>query len=256
MKKLFLIVMSAGICVTAAAQLSPREVYGRMQQAYQQAPGLAFDVFYTYESKARPGLVEDSLRGAFLMNNKQYWGRMDSTEFIKDDSISITLFHEDRVMMLAKTTDDAQMPGPLQLHDSLFKNNSNYSFTHRTNGKTGIFQIVFKDRTSNWHSIEMKYNTSTWLLEEMVMEVDDPDEEGGDLTQTLRSGSSTPKSSLKESVGKAATGIVRMRFFNYHKEINGMDKMKLQAYYSKEGGKYYPADAYTGYEVFLSTEGF
>jgi hypothetical protein len=233
----------------AVAQENAKTVYERILKAYETKEPLAFDVRYTYENKAKPGVVEDSLQGSFLLTVNKYWGMLDSTEFVKEDSISVTLFHDDRIMMLAKTDSDG-LPGPMQLPDSLFANNSHYQFSHKLSGTTGVFSMVFKKAASAWHRIEMVYDRNSYLLKEMMTEMLVVADEDGFRAAPPK------KNNAEGEDDKMETGIVRVRFLNYRKELMMNDKMKARLYYNKEGGKIYPADAYEGYEVFVSTEGF
>lgn len=83
------------------------QFFDAVAQVYKQASKLGFTAKYIYTDELQPKKVIDSLKGEYIINGQNYWFRIAQTETMKNDSLVIMLFDEDKMIYVRKAVQQA-----------------------------------------------------------------------------------------------------------------------------------------------------
>lgn len=78
------------------------QFFDAVAQSYRQASKLGFTAKYIYTDELQPKKIIDSLKGEYIINGQNYWFRIAQTETMKNDSLVIMLFDEDKMIYVRK----------------------------------------------------------------------------------------------------------------------------------------------------------
>lgn len=211
---------------------------------YDSIRYLTFDVRYYYTTDTVNGETEtDQLMGTYTMSHKRVLYRLGNVEFMQNDSLFISVYHDDKVMMVApRKVDNAGTLLPLReaLDSMITTYNSHYTVTHQHNTGDSISTIHFEgDSTAPFAHFYLIYNRESQLITEMKYVYYE-----GEVSEDLPR-SSLPDSSLRER--RLTIYLENYRFDNISPELYDPSN-----YVWKEGGKWTPIRKYIDYRVYFT----
>lgn len=199
-----------------------------------------FDIKYIYSNESRPASILDSLTGKIEIAGSNFYCLMDSTESIHIGMHNITLFQEDKLMLIGVVNPDS-LPEPVAYVQAMITKSGAQSCTITSNGRVKTINISFKegspckqmklqiDTVAN-HMLSVDYSLKTILLVDPAAQAENKIPEGYD-----------------------EYALVRTTFFNYHMLKQPEARFKEDQYFFKEGTEYKPAAAYSDFQVVQST---
>ncbi|MEO5889696.1 MAG: hypothetical protein ABIQ31_05550 [Ferruginibacter sp.] len=201
--------------------------------AYKSANRLSFDVNYLYSTESRPNTYLDSLSGSFKINGNRYNYKIDSTEFIGNDSINISIFNEDKIIYVNSPA-NIQSGNPLAMIDSVMLMNQYSSATLTTVGPLQKIAIVFNPGFM-FKKVEYTITPITNLITKMVGVIES---------------SEMYDPAVKPLFDKRNEyGILEVRFRNYG--LSGfLDNVFSEGQYLiRVGNQYKPVGRYANYQI-------
>lgn len=210
----------------------------KLSDKYKSSPYLSFDMTYRYADNDRPGKYLDSLKGSFMLNEEEYIYDLDNTEMINTKNYSITLFKEDKIMYLKKTSGEVPAANPVLMLDSFFQHNRNMECAISDADGDEKITLMFQPGLS-YRKMEYYINRKTGYIEKAICVVDakqmyDP--------------------AVQNNVHPVATeSIIEVFFGHYQTGQFGKDAFDTSKYFKKEGDEYVAVAPYNAYKIFLGT---
>lgn len=234
-----------GFCLlpaTLLAQSSEKqrviEVMRALSERYKSYKGLSFTIAYRYASEDQPAVYLDSLKGSFTMSGSRYHYIVDSTEFIGGNDLSMTLFKEDKIMYLTRTSKALQSTNPLAMLDSFLTKNDNVDCELSETNATQSITMKFKPGMTV-KRIEYRIDRASGLVTKMI-----------NVVQSKQLYDPSVRPLVK---GASSYAIVETDFLNYREENAGGSVPDLDRYFKKEGKEYVTVPPYEAYKIFLGT---
>ncbi|MBG9377043.1 hypothetical protein I5907_12430 [Panacibacter sp. DH6] len=78
--------------------------FNGVRNAYAHSGNIGFNVNYVYSDEKYPEKIIDTLSGTYKINGSKYWFSLAQTETMKNDSLVIMIFHEDKMMYVRKAS--------------------------------------------------------------------------------------------------------------------------------------------------------
>lgn len=210
-----------------------------IREAGKSSP-YGFDIKYTYANESKPSVILDSLDGSIAIAGNNYYCRMDSTESIRGDQYNIIVFHEDKLMLLAIARSDSAIDPISNMQTMIVKSGAEKcNVSRRKSVKTiditflpgsPCKNLVMQIDTAAHHLLSVEYLLKSTLL----------------LDPAAQQENSLP-------AGYDEYALVRTTFFNYHPLKLEEKRFKEEQYFYKEGAEFKPANAFSDYQVVLST---
>jgi hypothetical protein len=241
--KLLIQCLFAAVLLLIAGQgLAQNEVLSQMQrirETYRVKPWMSFDVKYTYAAETAPSVITDSATGAFKMNGNHYWCRIDSMEFMQNDSFTIALYKQESIMSLSLPSPLYPAVSPLANWDSLYKAAGLFTASYTTDGSYKKMTIQFTNPIP-YKKTEIWYDSTTLLVHKMQYTIHE-ESVTGEYAQSSVSGPYI---------------IVSMLFQNYQFNVFSSSVFYTGNYFSMDGpGNYIPAAPYTSYTLYKTAAG-
>lgn len=149
----------------------------KMAEAYRQVPNISFDIYFTYADSAHDDVVLEELKGSYKIHNGNYWGMLDSIEYLQGNQYNLAIFHKDSTITInnrQEYTAVFQIP----LLDSVFRESSVSGMqVVRINDSTRSLKILFKPE-AYYRSYEIQYDLNTFLIRKVKYYL--KDSESGD----------------------------------------------------------------------------
>jgi hypothetical protein len=235
----WVIVLSIIFMPSAKSQTDQRQqVIDRLQQLatkYLNTGYLSFDVKYTYSEISSPAIHLDSVQGSFKMNKGDYWYRLDSTESITNDSTTLTVFKEDKLIYISRST-TSRSNNPLAMIDSAISYNQYNSFSLSKSAAGDVVTLEFKPGFPYKNMVYVIDPNSGFVTSITAMikadQLNDP----------------TTKSMFKSD----EYGILRIDFTNYKTSGISSNDFSESNYVSWNGNSYQPVAALWMYQIINS----
>ena len=213
----------------------------KIQQAYQQAHYLGFNIRYYYANADKPNLFLDSLSGEIQMDKGRSRFALQGTETILNDKYSIQVNDDEKIIYLAAA--HRATPGnPLGMLDSVFAHLGGIHITVRKEGGQDIMSLQFPPgksysrmeiradgQTGFFQRISYWVNTATAAGKEMIDRPDNP---------TLYQ----------------AQGRMEIVFTGYQQGRFDDSVFREDKFFNKvAAGRFEPAGRYKDYHIFLAS---
>ena len=114
----------------------------QIQAAYKTPAFLSFNVKYTSALETTPTVLDDSTMGSFKISGNNYWGNLDSTEFMQNGSYAVYLYKSNKIMNINNPRIVYPQVANFSLLDSLLGKN-NYAAALSTSGINKVITITF-----------------------------------------------------------------------------------------------------------------
>jgi hypothetical protein len=228
------------LCITSAVTLRAQNPIllecMNINRVYLTTPYLSFNVKYKYAYEAAPSTFIDSSIGVFKMNGYKYLGKIDSVEFMQNDSFMVSLFKEDQVMSLGLPDFTFNQSLPLARWDSLFFQNERFSFSMGVDA--GLKKItVDYDADLPYKKFEMWYDSVTYRISRIKYVVSE-------------FASEPDFYSLKDA---GDYGIVDVSFTNYQTGVFGDEVFDASTYIFRSGTSFAVAGAYETWQLYINS---
>jgi len=234
---LFLCCFLSGLAQESEKQKLVQEL-NAISEHYRGIEYLSFDIGYKYSNEQQPGAYLDTLIGSFKISGGNYWYRLDNTEAIGNNDLLLMLFKEDQIIYLTKPSSFSVYQKPLDLIDSLLKNNDIISSSIRTVNKQRKIVLRFK-AGMKYKSIEYDIDESSGFILKM---------------RCIVGASALYELSVKSLLENENTyAVIEAEFTNYQKTAFSSDQFNLTKYFKKEGDEYIALPPYENYKIFLGT---
>jgi hypothetical protein len=207
-----------------------------INKAYLDTAYLSFNIKYKYAYEATPTVFQDSSLAAFKLNGYKYWGKIDSVEFMQNDSFMVSLFKEDQILSLGLPGYSFNKSLPLGQWDSLFFQNDRFSFT--TGVDAGLKKItVDYDANLPYKKFEMWYDSVSYRISR--------------IKYLVSEFASEPD--FYSLPGPGSYGVVDMSFTNYQVGAFGDEVFLASTYITHSGTGYTPSGMYETYELYITS---
>ncbi|MBN8785009.1 MAG: hypothetical protein J0G98_18260 [Terrimonas ferruginea] len=214
----------------------------RLYGIYDSMQYLSFDVRYVYTTDTVNGETEtEQMLGSYTMSRRRALYRLGNIEFMQNDSVLISVYHDDKIMMITpRTVNNAGSLLPLrEAIDSMVSTYSaHYTITHQHNTTDSISTIHFEgDSIAPFAHFYVLYNRESQLITEMRYIYYEEDEDI-DL----------PRSSLPDPSRRKRK--LTLYLDNYRFDNISPDLYDPSNYAWKEGEKWTPVRKYIDYRVY------
>ncbi|MES2780364.1 MAG: hypothetical protein V4651_10755 [Bacteroidota bacterium] len=209
-----------------------------LQSAYKNAPSLSFNIQYTYADESSPGIVLDSSLGKFRISRNRYWGYIDSTEFMQNDSVSVVVYKPGKLIHVNTPSDIyPQVTGFASLEMILGK--TGYSSSLEYSGRQKVIAITIHESESPYKNFRLFYDSVSHYLTQMMYTVKDEYVSGENNENT----SGTYRKYI----------IVKAEYSDYNTSAFSESTFATGNYFIHTNGKQEPVPPFEGFEVFLSS---
>lgn len=237
---LYLFFISLYTIPVLAQQVNIEQEFKQMQAAYQNNEYLSYDVQYLYARESSPSSYTDSLKGNCKIKGNLYWGQIDHVEYIQTDSLFISVYNEDKMILLNSSTPD------------WLKTNINWdSVWQRAKGKTdlsvseedGLRKISMRYHSDSvYKRVELWYTPGDYRIKKMQYVLRQP--------QELEEADEVP-----EVVSINEFAIIEIRFSNYSTSFFGKEIFETTRYVEKNEKEFQPSKNYIDYTVLAGSPG-
>jgi hypothetical protein len=239
---LLLIITACFFCsANTVAQMNIAHESAKMQMAYKNPPSLSFNVKYTYALETAPAAIIDSTFGSFKMSGSFYWGIIDSTEFMQNNSYAITLYKPDKLMRVSNPSYIYPEIANFSSFDSIIGKN-NYTTSCTNSGCNKVIALVFNDVNFPYKNFSVTYDSVTNFVTQIIYVIREDFEDYGDSYNRTAEGSSV-----------AEYIIVKATYTNYQTLSFSNTFFNTGNYFILNGGIYTPQPPYSDYEVFIAS---
>lgn len=224
----------------SAQQLNIEKELKLMHAAYKKHAFLSYDVQYLYAEEKSPETFIDTVVGNYKLHQGKYWGKLDNVECIQSDSFFISVYEEDKVILL-----NSSAPVWMQANvnwDSIWQ--------HADTGMKisiavvdGLNQITMENRNekSSYKRIVFWYSPQDYLVKKMQYLVRQPREESDDDTNQ------------QEEATDEELVIIEVRFSNYKSSVFDKGIFAAENYIERSGKEFKPAKRYNDYTVLVGS---
>jgi len=242
---LFIAVIATGNFEEVIAQADPRaealRTFSRIRQAYAESVPLGFQVKYTYANESSPLKVLDSTNGYIEVGAKGYYCKLDSTETIQTDSVTVLLFNEDKVMYLSKKSTNSTMlkTNHVALLDSFFLRVPGLQVSVSAERSSRNISLVFPPGL-DYKKITFIVDTSNYFITSAVYTVKTDkmmEQPGGGFDKTQYD----------------EFALVKADFFDYTKEPGNTDRLSAGNYFTISKDGVMTTGKYKDYQIFAAS---
>lgn len=249
MKKIIPFLLLMLIAGTVLARQNPSKAIQALKQlmhSYTKNTALSFELRFTYAPESKPLMLLDSLQGKMVISGNRNWYMIDSTESVNTGDFLVTVFREDKLLVIAKPA-SASLPQATGLSglneawfsslDSLVKEKK-VQLEYREDTHEQQIDIRFPGM-KQYKAMSYVIDRKTGLLKKSVTlaradQLQDPD-------------------SIKELNMKDEYSIITTWFGNYNRERVSESIFDPSRYFTKKGDEYSGAGEFRDYKVFLGT---
>jgi hypothetical protein len=165
--KIILVIGIVAFAIPAHSQApedSLKNFFLDLSRQYLTEGALSYNIHYTYSNESTPEKILDSLTTKLIIHGKNYYYAADSTEIFTNDSISIAVFNDNKILYITKAR-SFDSYNPVALLDSFFRTQrKSFAISEQEDEKT--VQIFFPDWTP-YKRISITVDKHTGLLTSM-----------------------------------------------------------------------------------------
>ena len=222
----------------AAQQLNLEKELKLMQAAYKKYEFLSYNVQYLYAEEKTPHQFIDTVLGNYKLHQGKYWGKLDNVECVQTDSFFISVYDEDKVIML-----NSSAPVWMQTNmnwDSVWQQ-SNRDMKCSIERDSGLMKITMENlkENSSYKRVVFWYNPADYLVQKMQYLVRQPIEQSDEVN--------TQQEHENDFV------IIEVRFSNYTQTAFDRNIFLAEKYIERSGKEFKPAKKYNEYTLMVGS---
>ncbi len=248
MKKVFILVILAGLmlvnklALAADSTTACKAFMEKVQQAYQKAGYLSFNVLYRYANNSQPGNYIDTMSGEVAMDKKRSRFVIDDVETVNNGTYSIRVMKEDKLIYLSAASSASVVMDPVHIMDSVLAHLQGVRMQIEHGKEVSSLNIFFPPG-QQYKRISMTVNESTGYFQKVVYELYTE----GLVTQD--------QMAQPGNTGQYQTeGRVEVLFSNYKRGQFNDSVFEEGLYFTRLGkGNYQPSEEYKDYQIFLAS---
>ncbi len=227
---------------TIAQESKAEQIFKEVRKAYNSYEYLSYKVNYFYAKEKTPTDYIDTVTGSYKVHGKYYWGMLDSVEYMQNEKFFISVYNEDKIILLNSTSPVWQQA-----------NNNWDSIWLKQKHKVNTIAAEQEGRlllTFNFHSdsvykrIELQYNSKTKLMEKIIYVMREPTGAAGpDEEETERADGEK----LSDFI------VMEVRFSQYSVAPFDTGLYNETRYVLKNDKEYVPAEKYQDYTILIGS---
>ena len=70
----------------------------KISEIYRLSSDISFDMAFTYADSAQPNTIMEQLQGSYKIHHGNYWGIIDSIEYLQGSLYNLAVFHNDSII--------------------------------------------------------------------------------------------------------------------------------------------------------------
>lgn len=213
----------------------------KLATTYQQAKLLSFDVLYTYAAEGKPAAHLDSLKGQCKLDGNRYWSVIDNTVSVCDNNILLTLFGEDSLMYLVRSSGMQGAANPAAMLDTLLLKNKDVQYRYSETATEQTVGFSMKGAGA-WKKMTFYIDRKTGYISRMA--------------SLVRSDQMYDASVRSLVADAAAVYVVVEALYSNYRQGNFDEKVfDMARYFRKAGNAYVTQPPYEKYKVFIGSAG-
>jgi hypothetical protein len=248
MKKVFIIVMLSGLVLMNKHALASdsttacKAFMQKVQQAYEKAGYLSFNVLYRYANNNQPGNYIDTMSGEVAMDKNRSRFVIDDVETINNGTYAIRVMKEDKLIYLSAASSASVVMDPAHIMDSVLAHLQGVRMQIEPGNGVSSLHIFFPPG-QQYKRISMTIKESTGYFQKVVYELYTE----GLVTQD--------QMAQPGNTGQyQAEGRVEVLFSNYSRGQFNDSLFDESLYFNRLGkGNYQPSEKYSDYQIFLAS---
>lgn len=134
-----------------------------LQSKYQENKDLSMRVVYTYADEHHPDVVLDSSVASIDIDSNSYHCLVDSTDIYANDSFTVVLFKEEKIMYVSRTHLKSALYNPAIMLDSLMRMNKQLHAQIEETNAEKIIVLTFPEG-SKYRKIELTLDKESGFL--------------------------------------------------------------------------------------------
>lgn len=224
----------------AVAQTNLVEESAKIQQAYKNAAYLSFDMLYTYAYETAPAVILDSSSGTFKLSGSNYWGTIDSTEFLQNSRYAVMVYMPGRLINVSVPRNVYGQVSGLAALDSMI-GKKGYTSSAGMEGGMKVIALAFTDPGNPYKSFKVYYDAVSYVVRQ--------------ITYTVKASYISPGEDDNELPGtnRGEYVIVKADYKNYRTDAFSDDIFNAGKYFAISDNTYRPVPPYLSYEVFIAS---
>jgi hypothetical protein len=224
----------------AQAQVNIPAESAKIQAAYRGQAYLSFDVRYSYALETTPMAITDSMQGSFKLAGNQYWGVLDSMEFMQNDRFAISVYKTGHLMGVDSPM--AMYPAAIQftMLDSLL-GKGGYTISQSNSGAIKSLHIRFSNPDMPYKDFTIKYDSSNYWVKQVVYTIRKDVYDGDD------------EAALSNADNGSSYVVITADYLHYSTAAFDETVFESERYFLASGGAYMPAMAFAGYDIMVSS---
>lgn len=212
-----------------------------LQDVYNKAEGLSFDVKYSYYSEKAMDITLDSLTGSVKLFSGKYKMKIDKTETVNNGRYVIMLFDEDSLMYIT-SADRYKERGinPADLINSSMVNIKGVSCSMAMQENVHYININYPDGMPQ-KRISLMIDMKTGLLLKSIV-----------VLKTMFLTEVSDAIRMQEDADDYA--VIETTFNNYHyADGEKMSELDEKNFFTRAGKSFTPVDKYKHFTIFIGT---
>lgn len=231
------------LCIHTTAQDSRAEqIFKEVRAAYNSYEYLSYNVDYCYAKEKTPADYIDTVTGSYKVHGNDYWGMLDSVEYMQNEKFFVAVYPEEKIIMLNSTSPAWQQAN--NNWDSIWLKQK-----HRVNTiaaeQEGRLVLTFNFYSDTvYKRIELQYNSKTKLMEKIVYVMREP------------AGAAGPDDEDNEQTGGNKQDefvVMEVRFSQYSTAPFDRGLLDETRYVLKNDKEYVPAKKYQDYTILIGS---
>lgn len=224
----------------AADSIAVRDFLSNIQQAYDKASYLAFEIKYLYANRNTPGKYIDSVKGTMEMDRKRSRTVIDGLETMITEKYAIRIDSEEKLIYLGRPSSNGASDPMSMVENAIYGGKGTRAFIITTNG---VKELSIKFPSGNvYTSIVMTVDETTRYLQRIKYELRTTDL----VTDDMLAKPGTPGLYQEQ-------GNVEVVFSNYREGAFTDSLFNESLYFIRQAREFIPSARYKDYRIFLAS---
>jgi hypothetical protein len=204
----------------------------RISEVYRKLPYLSFNATYQYADSAAPTVIKEQIAGQYKIHEGRYWAMLDSTELVQGYNYKLTVYHDQKFLVVGRPDGVYSSVTQLPLLDSLFNARFVDSIhVYTVNDSTNRLEIEFK-HDSPFRYYETYYNPVTYMVDSLKYYQKDTDPEEG----------------------ASGTSVITVTFSSYSSAVIDEEYFRESKFIYRNEANFYPKEEFSEFELIATSE--
>jgi hypothetical protein len=239
-KKIIILVLFHLVVIGLRAQTEREAAFNFFKSVvgkYQASNTLRFEAHYSFADVLKPLEVIDSLNGEFLLDKHKFWYRLDSTEVVSNDSMTISVFHEDHLIYIQPGSSGTPINSFIDNVDSVLHSDPEIKISLHSFKDIQLAKLVFPSNYP-YRFVEYEVDRRTGFLQNIRSELKSNLMYDPTVQQTLADDSRFV--------------LLTIEFKNYQTEQVDASPLDQKKYVTKKDKKFQPSISFVDYQIFTA----